>query len=477
MEFEDLKYDFPKMPEEMRIMVEKEVKKQLQTKQTSYKGRRMGRTIAASLAAILFCGTTVFAGVSIYQLQQKQTGTHGVRVSVTGDERSSEIATDDTERNGKAISIPNVKLEIGYLPAGMVETETGKYSFEDSLNQGGISMRFYRMDTGDDAFEAEHDDVLSSEEFTANGRKGIYLTYPNLYPDEITFNQRIYVAYTDVHYVMELYAASDVSKEEAMKIAENINLIPAKDSEKDAFVIAENWSDCLNNQKEQAEGEEAKTITSISKEDMKNIHAIGESFPIDGSTLLAKISNVEISDTISLLDAAQTDETLRNETDEKGSLRPATIQYIKDGDADSLSEEVKTRQARQKLVYATVEYTNTGDDPLTDVLFFGDMPRIHENDGQMQILTEEASTEKGDWDRIVNHGLSHIWEMIYYDVHGGERGNNYIARINPGETAVVHMAWIVMEDELETLFISLNPSGGCEFTDSALETGYVDIRQ
>ena len=280
----------------------------------------MGRTIAASLAAILFCGTTVFAGVSIYQLQQKQTGTHGVSVSVTGDERNSENATDDTKSNGKALSIPNVKLEIGYLPDGMMEIKRGKYSFEDSLNKGGISMRFYRMDTGDDAFEAEHDDVLSSEEFTANGRKGIYLTYPNLYPDEITFNQRIYVAYTDVHYVMELYAASDVSKEEAMKIAENINLIPAKDSEKDAFVIAENWSDCLNNQKEQAEGEEAKTITSISKEDMKNIHAIGESFPIGGSTLLAKISNVEISDTISLLDAAQTDETLRNETDENGSL-------------------------------------------------------------------------------------------------------------------------------------------------------------
>ena len=142
MEFENLKYDFPKMPEEMKIMVEKEVKKQLQTKQTSYKGRRMGRTIAASLAAILFCGTTVFAGVSIYQLQQKQTGTHGVSVSVTGDERNSENATDDTKSNGKALSIPNVKLEIGYLPDGMMETERGKYSFEDSLNKGGISMRF-----------------------------------------------------------------------------------------------------------------------------------------------------------------------------------------------------------------------------------------------------------------------------------------------------------------------------------------------
>ena len=29
MKFEDLKHDFPKMPEEIRVMIEKEVKKQV----------------------------------------------------------------------------------------------------------------------------------------------------------------------------------------------------------------------------------------------------------------------------------------------------------------------------------------------------------------------------------------------------------------------------------------------------------------
>ena len=68
--------------------------------------------------------------------------------------------------------------------------------------------------------------------------------------------------------------------------------------------------------------------------------------------------------------------------------------------------------------------------------------------------------------------------MIYYDVHGGERGNNYIECIPSGETVTVHMAWIVTEEELSMLYLNLDPSGGSyEFSESALKTGYVDIRQ
>ena len=70
------------------------------------------------------------------------------------------------------------------------------------------------------------------------------------------------------------------------------------------------------------------------------------------------------------------DQDLRDETGADGKLLPATIQYIKEGDKDSLSEEVSSRQVPQKLVYATVEYTNTGSTELTDVLFFGSLVQI-----------------------------------------------------------------------------------------------------
>ena len=126
------------------------------------------------------------------------------------------------------------------------------------------------------------------------------------------------------------------------------------------------------------------------------------------------------------------------------------------------------------------EYTNTSDKEMKDVLFVGGLPRISESGGQMQIgSVEEEKPGTGDeWERFINHGLSSFWEMTYYDVHGGERGNNYIESIKPNETVTVHMAWVVLEEELGTLYLNLDTSGGCyEFSDSSLEIGYVDIRQ
>lgn len=473
MGFENLKQDFPEMPKEIKIMIRKEVEKQINAEPQYRRSRKaVRRTLAVSLAAVMLCGITVFAGASIYRMQLQKTGEHGVSIDIT----ESESAAGSTDEAPAVI--PDVRLEVGYLPQGMVKTEPGKYSFENALYQGGVSMAFFRMDTGDDQFKVEHGDVVSSEEFSAGGYQGVYLEYPHLSKDEISFNQRIYVAYTDVHYVMEMYAASDVSREEALKIAESVKLIPTEDTSGEDVVVAWNWSDCQKSSDPLPEEEGVEVVTSVSPEQMANTHKTGDSFPLDDQGLTAKVADVEISDDLSLLDSSMVDEDLRGETDADGKLRPATIQYIKDGNTDSLSEEVRSREVPQKLVYATVEYTNTGNETMTDVLFFGSLARIRETDGQMQIVSEETSPAGGEWDRAINHGLSHVQEMLYYDVHGGERSNNYIASIKPGETVTVHMAWVVTEEELSTLYINLDTSGGSyEFTDSSLQTGYVDIRR
>lgn len=42
----------------------------------------------------------------------------------------------------------------------------------------------------------------------------------------------------------------------------------------------------------------------------------------------------------------------------------------------------------------------------------------------------------------------------------------------------LHMAKIVNEDEIDKMYLSLDGSGAAyEFTEEALETGYVDIRR
>ena len=65
MRLEDLKYEFPKMPDEMRDMVETEVARHLSMQPKEVKKMRrtrpVGKTIAASVAAVMLFGTTVFA--------------------------------------------------------------------------------------------------------------------------------------------------------------------------------------------------------------------------------------------------------------------------------------------------------------------------------------------------------------------------------------------------------------------------------
>ena len=178
----------------MKNMIEREVEKQIRTEQPKIVKNRWtaGKTIAASLAAVMLCGTTVFAGVGIYRMQQEKVGEHGVNVSIAGEEnQDARMDTQEQIETTKVVSIPDVKLEVGYIPEGMVKMEQGKYSYENALHKGGVSMVFYRMDTGDDKFKMQHGDVLSSEEFSVGGHDGVYLEYPSLCEDEITFNQKI----------------------------------------------------------------------------------------------------------------------------------------------------------------------------------------------------------------------------------------------------------------------------------------------
>lgn len=74
MRLEDMGNEFPEMPEEMREMIGQEVAKQIR-KGTQRSSRMSKRSLAVLvLAATLALGMTAFAGVKIYQMQQKPVG-------------------------------------------------------------------------------------------------------------------------------------------------------------------------------------------------------------------------------------------------------------------------------------------------------------------------------------------------------------------------------------------------------------------
>lgn len=533
MRTEDLKNGFPKMPEDMRAMVERQVRMQLQIDQnieesgfqqtesaqrnsprrTARKTRRSPQKITLiGLAAAMVLGTTVFAGFAgsiLYKMHSEQVGTYGAKTTVSLESETDTAPAAGTESGNPAVctdDVPDVKLSLSYLPEGMekAEGETKFHYNTDTGLQGGISIAAYSMDMGDDAFEVLDTDVISQEDLQISGHDGVYLEKQRSASGDTIAT--IYIFYPEVHHVLQMWIGPDVSKDEAMKVAEGIELIPLAEGEKADVGLNWAWSSFVETQQET---EIYQTMDPVAE--MEHTHAVGESFSIpawaeyeDGTSvptyaenengeiildengwpiypdlLSAKVVSVEISDDLSLLSETDLiDSAWLLAEGEDGKLTDNEIQYIKSGNGvDTVDEIIKTEQVPQKLVYVTVDFTNTGDAALKNINFNGSLlPIIHTENGYT-VYDRAKQDTGGQWDKTENTGAAFFGEMTYFDCQGTGTGNgtNYIDTLAPGETATVHMAWIVNEDELQYMYLSFRDV--LEMSEDGLAIGYVDIRQ
>ena len=479
MNIENMEQEFPKMPQSMRDMIEKEVEKQVKvTPQRGYFSLK--KAVVASLAATFVLGTTIFAGTKLYRMSSSPQGNYGMTTKIE--------KTDATENTEKIDPAPQLAMKLSYLPDGMTETEEGKYSYEQTPGQGGISIVFYQMDTGDESFWMQDDYVTESENIQVGNHDGVYIKKQNTSDQDKAFDQMIYVAYPEYHYVMQMYIGHDVTKEEACKVAEGIVLASAEELSDGTVIHPYNWSDyeatVAEDMKEDSEDGELKTTATA--DEMKNLHKIGEEFAVQGETggeaknLWIKVTDVKVTDDTGILDPAFVDRDMIG-TDENGKLIPDTVSYIKSGDGvNTLDEVISSREVPRKLVYVTLEYTNAGETELTDVLFFSSVMKIREENEVYEICGGEQPKEGDAWDTVQadSSSLEYGEEMAYYDVTGGERGNNYFGSIKAGETKILHVGFVVDEDALPYLYLNTGTSGSTYmFTEEDLEQGLVDIRQ
>ena len=479
MNIESMEQEFPKMPQSMRDMIEKEVEKQIKvTPQRGYFSLK--KAVVVSLAATFVLGTTIFAGTKLYRMSSSPQGDYGMTTKIE--------KTDAAENTENVDTAPQLAMKLSYLPEGMTETEEGKYSYEQTPGQGGISIVFYQMDTGDETFWMQDHYVTESENIQVGNHDGVYAKMQNTMGDDTAFDQMIYVTYPEYHYVMQMYVGHDVTKEEACKVAEGIVLAPAQELADGTVISPYNWSDYEDAKAEgtgdSSEDEELKTTATA--EEMKNLHKIGEEFAVTGEAdggsqdLRIKVTDVKVMDDVAILDPAFLDRDMLA-VDENGKLLPDMISYIRSGDGvNTLDEVISSREVPRKLVYVTLEYTNAGETELKDVLFFDSVMKIREKDGVYEICGGEQPKEGDAWDTVQadSSSLEHGEEMAYYDVTGTERGNNYFDSIKAGETKILHVGFVVDEDALPYLYLNTGTSGSSyTFTEQDLAQGLVDIRQ
>ena len=487
MRLEQLKDEYPVMPEDIRRRIEQEVHVQMKTDNGKYQerkrtGRMSGRkAVVAALAATMAIGTTVFAGAKLYEWKVEKVGNYAV---------SAGIAADGSEELKVPEEIPVLSVKAGYLPKGMVaaDDESGKYYYEQTPYQGGISIAFITMDEKLSADNLPVSDgyVTSAETLSINGLNAVYLE------KQAAMNKKIYVAYPQYWKILEVFIGEDVSKEEAIKVIENLRVQPT--GETTLLSEAYTWSDMLNEEEEAKKEAGEKGIElkrTASGEEMKNLHRIGEEFQAalfastdtkewaEQDCINVKVADVQVKDDLSLLNTEYTDKSLTKALGTDGKLVKNEIQYIESGDGvNTLDQNVKTEEVNQKLVYTTLEFTNNGKEELRDVMFLGIFMGL-DKDGENYSIYDRAQADQDEkTDSITCSSMGGFGEMDYYDVRGGERNNNYIPSIKPGETVTVHLAKVVNEDELDKMYLVLDGEGNrLEFSENALKAGYVDIRQ
>lgn len=479
------KEQFPQMPAELKHRIAQVVQEQTGEKTASGSAdpalrRRINlkKSLLIVSAATFAAGMTVFAVSRLY-IETQQDGKYGLKITVAGE--SEALSEDITVLDGRTLQTYVPKF--GYVPPSM-EMEDGKLYGTDGKTEEYISLLPIMMDeTAQGDIHALSTFVESSETLSVGEHEalGVYRT---------DGSSRYYIVYPEERYILEVTIGADTDKEEAKKVMEAIALEPADGETENARVYT--WSDYAVPETEtEAFPEEAD---GGSPADLAALYKTGDKVPAGAAAsveengewkevqlspeeLEAAVTKVQIADDLSLLtQTQQIPEIWKSAVGEDGKLKDNVITFVRTGDGiNTLDEIVSEKETAQKLVYVTMEYTNRSGRALRDVYYYAGLHYLHEEEGGYTFRLRPEETD-GTWDTTEYSGAADDWwEMRYTDVKGGERENNYIPKLADGQSATVHLAWIVNEDNLP--FLCLKIAGDSAVKTILPEEGFVDIRQ
>lgn len=470
MRFEEMKTNIPETPDFIHEMIQKEVEKQVSgTKMAAIHTRKKQKKVKAAFAAaacIAAVSTTVFVGARWYHMQLEQSGTYRVTTKIGTAEGAVDLPKE----------LHAITFETAYLPDGMVWNDEYHLTYAETPWMGGFSFSSTVLDVKTADLVEDETGVIESEERTFGEYEGVYLQYQNG-----TFDKRIYLVCPDIYRVISIYIGEDVTKEDAIKVAENLSVVEKEETFRTAD--AYNWG-----QGKSLKDESDRGIVLAVNESELPIWSVGESFHLSVSaedqtgndvdtTISVSVDQVYVADDLEMLNADYVPESWKDALKEDGSLKDANLSYVKKGDGvETLDEVVGTGTAIQKLICTDVTYTNNTDMDLQHMLYSGTLIYLQQKDGLLEIWDEDASSDSA-YDVIESDGVHSLASMEYYDTfekYGN--GGNYISSLKAGESVTVRMAWIIEEANLDKLYLNLTGEGAYnEISEEMMNTGLVDL--
>ena len=193
--------------------------------------------------------------------------------------------------------------------------------------------------------------------------------------------------------------------------------------------------------------------------------------------MTATVDKIQTSDNLTLLEDNKTPQDWKQAVDADGKLVDNTLSYIKSGDGiNTIDQVIKTETVKQKLVYVTVTYKNVSKQKINHLLYLGNLMLLNEKEHKYEVYTMDDITGEA-YDKIEGSSVARTADMGYFDVQDEEMSEkNAIKSLEPGESVTVNMAWIVNENDLDHMYLNLEPEGvDYEFTDIILDMGLVKL--
>lgn len=271
MRLDELKNDFPNIPDFVHDMIQEEVEKQVKSSNVTAMQRKnkFNRSISRVAAAVAVCiiatSTVAYAGTKLYHMYLEKQGNYGTLTSIKSDENSEDVKLPE--------EIHKISVTSNYIPKGMEwtaeENQLGLV-YKDAPYTEGIAIRTDLVDEESLDKSLLDRNVIESENHVFGSYDGIYLKY-NTINGENSFDQRIYLLCPEEYRVLTLYIGNTISKEEAYKFAENIVITEEDEMIKTADMTA--WSDIID-----------PTVYADKKSLVNGqlpVHQIGETFNLD----------------------------------------------------------------------------------------------------------------------------------------------------------------------------------------------------
>ena len=424
-----------------------------------------------ALAAAVAVGGAVSAKTILPKFSSPDTGTNTrqipaaqpVQTSTPDQPEITEIPPNDRHITLVLTQAENApeyaKMSINYLPDGVIE-DNGKYSLNGNHEEMCFTIVGERV-VGTDVFT--DDDVIgtvvSAEELNIGGNTAILANF-NVDP----YSRRFYIFYEDMAVLVTGYVTKDVPDEELRKVLENITVEECDEGEHNLTPLSlANEFNAYEEEKSEELEEDYETIWSevklgqkISFDDsLEKLYK--EYYTCNKCGIDYTVDKIEVLDNISDLHYTHFDGATRFEgtkdisqmVDENGNFTSYIREYYQWDEEEFENKLVKTDTATRCLVYASVTFTNTTDEPRDFELFHFNMARFKNVNGKLEFYDESTNP---DVPELYNCG-----EVIYNDDYDDENGCYYVY-LDPHSTKTVHIGFLADTDQLDNLYLFTDES-------------------